>query len=758
MHVVGMTTTVTIAPAVTPHDQAEIGDSSALLTQAVRITTGIMDAAPRPGQDALHQAIVRAMEGHSHTAAQAPTGSGKSFAALAAAYLAAIHRADRTVLSTDSLALMAQLQDKDVPIVAEAAAALYPDVSVGVAFMKGIANYIDPAKVIATAQTLTATDAYRYDQLARALEDPATPTRGFDQFPLIEAHEFDDLRKLVAWACHQYDADDPNDVGDRHACPIEHSKPMWDTVSSSSTEADDGTRFAVTSKAELARLRAAGADIVVTNHSILAVQAALGVPVIVGSAKLGDFQHIIVDEAHTLPGHVRAQGAKKLSGGVVTRIARSVTRAAENSTAAINWRDAGDHIAEEIDSTLRRFVGNERDRIRRVKETDRPLGDLTELLRDWITSGKQLLSRRDQDQDVAKRIRATAAKESLENLKQTIEALIRHRTGWARWVEQDQVSEGSKHRAWWAANVSPIDVGFLLRDNLWGHNVVDEGSGEESRIELSVSGISATMPANYPFQAGMVAQLVKYPTPFAAAYQRSGLYIPRVSEGPEFARITSESYGRQKFDVRGHSDWAADQIVDLVIANGGSALILSATARDGKKYANALRTRARGITVHTQWDGGSATRIVREWREDTRSVLVGTKTMMTGVDAPGATNTLVIVDRVPRSPSNPLDDARVEQINERLQNPFEATRAVYAVDAALLLEQAVGRLIRTSSDTGLVVVLDPRMLKATTTQRAPLAYPEMVRQTYMDAVRPFARKMTSMAEARAFIAEMNRSA
>ncbi|MBN9214662.1 MAG: ATP-dependent DNA helicase [Microbacterium sp.] len=726
-----------------------IGDDSALLTRAVRITTGLLDAKPREGQDALHRAIVAAMESRGHTAGQAPTGSGKSFAALSAAFLAAIRRGERTVISTDSLALMAQLQDKDVPIVVEAAAELYPDVSVQAAFMKGVANYIDPAKVIATAQALAGMPGdVRYSRLADAL-DKGKMLHGVDQFHGIEPDEFEPLRRLVSWACRMYYNDDPTEPGDRHACPVEHSPAMWATVSSPSSEADDGSRYGVTAKVTLARDAAAGADVVITNHSILAVQAAKAVPVIVGSMRLGHFEHIIVDEAHTLPSHVRSQGAAKLSGGVLTRIGRAVTRACSNTTASLNWRDAGEHLAEELDRVLREFAAAERDGLRRVKENDRPLSDTEELIKDWIAAGKKHLGKSDESHDVTTRLRASAAKDSLDNLKQTVEALTRHRTGWARWVEKDDRGD-ARGREWWGAHVSPIDVGYLLRDNLWSHTVTVDDVVET--ITLSVSGISATMPSNFPFQAGLSTQLVKYPSPFTAAYERSGLYIPRVASGPEFGQITTDGWGnKRRFDVRGHAQWATQQIIDLVRETGGRALILSATAREGKAYTEALRRALPRVKVHSQWDGGSSTRIVREWREDVGSVLVGTKTMMTGVDAPGETCSLVIIDRVPRSPGNPLDEARVEQINERIGNVSEAQRAVYAVDAALLLQQAVGRLIRTSSDVGLVAVLDPRLLKSMPTAPSPLAYPEPTRNTYMEAVRPFGRKMTDLDDAKAYI-------
>ena len=93
--------------------------------------------------------------------------------------------------------------------------------------------------------------------------------------------------------------------------------------------------------------------------------------------------------------------------------------------------------------------------------------------------------------------------------------------------------------------------------------------------------------------------------------------------------------------------------------------MLSAKAADGKLYAERLLRALPDITVHSRWDGGTPSRTTTEWREDIGSVLVGTKSLLTGVDAPGETCSLVIVDRIPRSPSNPIDDARVEELEAR---------------------------------------------------------------------------------------------
>ncbi|MFV0372747.1 helicase C-terminal domain-containing protein [Microbacterium sp.] len=269
-----------------------------------------------------------------------------------------------------------------------------------------------------------------------------------------------------------------------------------------------------------------------------------------------------------------------------------------------------------------------------------------------------------------------------------------------------------------------------------------------------MTAISATLPSNYPYQAGLNAQRAIYPTPFADAYARSALYIPQLESAAELEQLTREGWrARRSFDASRHPEWAARIITQLVDANRGRALILAAKAADGRMYADYPRRNLPGITVHSQWDGGTPSRIVSEWRDDIGDVLVGTKSMMTGVDAPGETNSLVIIDRVPRSPSNPIDDARAEEIEARTGDKWGADRAVYSVDAALLLAQAAGRLIRHTGDTGLVACLDPRLLRAPGGKPGPITYPEPSRQVYMEALYPFGQKLSQLSGALEWLRE-----
>ena len=219
----------------------------------------------------------------------------------------------------------------------------------------------------------------------------------------------------------------------------------------------------------------------------------------------------------------------------------------------------------------------------------------------------------------------------------------------------------------------------------------DPHARRRDRYELNVVCLSATVPAGFGAQTGLWAPIDSYESPFEVAYaDHTALYVPRLDDDGLDRISKPAGKNRRRFDTSAHVAWAAEQMAELVAANGGSALILSATTRAGQEYARLLRTAAGGRwTVLSQWDGRAPRRIVADWRADTTSVMVGTRSLMTGVDAPGQTCTLVVVDRVPRAAGNVVDDARVEALADRLElDHWAADRLVYYADARTLLAQA----------------------------------------------------------------------
>jgi len=151
-----------------------------------------------------------------------------------------------------------------------------------------------------------------------------------------------------------------------------------------------------------------------------------------------------------------------------------------------------------------------------------------------------------------------------------------------------------------------------------------------------------------------------------------------------------------------------DEIADLVSAAGGATLGLFSSRRAAVIAAQAMRERL-GVPVLCQGDD-MVPALVRRFVEDDASCLFGTLSLWQGVDVPGATCRLVIIDRIPfPRPDDPVRSARSEAVAAAGGNGF---MSVAATHAALLLAQGSGRLIRTDTDRGVVAVLDPRLVTA----------------------------------------------
>lgn len=695
-----------------------------ILQLTVRLTVGDK-AEPRPGQVLLTNQTVAALDNRRHAAAVAPTGSGKSYSLGAPAFARAALHDERVLISTESLTLQKQIFEKDFPRLAEATKQLTGK-DITFAVLKGTANYIDPRQLTATAALFTGeADTKRKTKDWIDLIYHAKPTP--DVLVNLDGADFTLLRKLLIWCFAQ--VEDDNAIGDRHSCPVNVSEAEWRMVSASSAEAAGENDHYYVPKALLAKERAAGADIVIVNHTLLAIQAAKGINIVLGNSTYGDFDHLLIDEAHALPPEVRKQGASVVSGGVLMSLIYKVDKLAANAN---RWKADGEALADALDRELRSFLSGSPQR--KVEKDDDPLGDVGLMLTEWVKDAQKLLKPASESSNVRTMLDGKRTLQRCEELISSISSCSKFRSGDARWVELPEHQPGSTRRAWAAANASPVNVGQKLLNNLY---VLTDATTEE-KFELGVTAVSATLPEGFPFQAGLATQVIEYDSPFADAYAESSLFIP--NGVPHATALTTNAYGRMKFDTFAHQKWAAEMSRRLIDANGGATLLLAASARSGKLYVEQLRRQFPHLSIYSQWDGPTATSSVDDWKADPSSVLVGTRSLMTGLDAPGDTNSLVILDRIPRSPGNAQDDARVEDLISRGIEKYSAERIIYAGDAALLEAQAVGRLIRSASDRGMAAVLDPRLLKY---KRSSFpGYAEPTRQTYMKPLAAFGVKLS----------------
>jgi len=755
-----------------------------ILDRAVQIATGTLGAAKpataRPGQRKLSHAVLDNLVTQGNLASEAPTGSGKSFAVGVPAMLLAAERQERSVISTESLGLQAQLMEKDLPVMAQATKDIL-GVTPTFSVLKGWSNYVCALAACGVAEMELGVAAP-----GRPVNDPAAL--------LAELRQDDServrtpLSHLVEWAIAQIVEERS---GDRASLRPETfpgdlsqlTDDLWSSVSISPAECPSVRKcpFGEVCLPHAARVHAGLSDIVVTNHSMLAVQAATVAPVVIGNKSVGPINHLIVDEAHGLASTVRKQGAVSISAFGLHGILRSVERSLEQPAKAKRLREVGMDLFRQFDSQLTAFMEAGRSGGRSAGRSAShsavvalpadhdPFEDLMSALTAWLKAAKALVPDPYRTNAVSEMRFRFAAIARISTVVGTIAAIQNSPKDYARWVEHERIPSnvptGLERVAGAALRISPVDVGPMLRAALYeyqanpparrGQKVGDadpvggQSDEEEELLVLSVSAVSATLPQSVVYELGLRTTLVKYASPFTRSYRDSMLYIPKLSDD-ELTELTGPARGsKPKFDTGRHPAWAAPYVERLVRANGGSALVLSATTAAGRYYADYLTSHHIGVPVHSQWDGGPVRHIVDIWRDDATSVLVGTRSLMTGVDAPGGTCSLVIIDRVPRSAGNPVDDARVTRIMERMEiDRWAADRLVYVGDAALLMEQAAGRLIRSATDLGMVACLDPRLLKS-----SPLKYPEPTRKLLIGALDSFEQKVSSRDPAEAFLSK-----
>lgn len=723
-----------------------------LLTRAVQLATGNDDAGPREGQAAFTKNVANAMTlgGEGEVVGIMPTGTGKSFSALSTAAARAVRHRERSVISTESLSLQAQYAEKDAPTM-QAAVLDLTGYELDVAVMKGFSNYVCGQRAAMSAmaalsmETAPTTGKQLRETAARLEAGEGTPA------PLMEelGADADNVLPLVTWALGQHFGPETGDVGDRFSYEGKMTGRDWNAVSISSADCiGKECPLRDVCKIVQAREHARNADIVITNHSILAVQAANNIPVLIGSKSMEresddeGFKHLIVDEAHTLPGQVRSQGSNELSGGKVISAARAVSRVIDDA----GWVKRGEQLAELVEQQISQLSGGKDER-KLVQEDDPMLEPLAKATKAWAKEGTSALKVATTSPSPNVRIRANRASNALTMLVAAAETVAEYKAGVARWIERPQYG-ATKRAQWHVAHASPVDVSNNIKNSLWNTPVRPNEDGTYPD-PTPITGIvmSATLPSRFAMQVGMEVQERDYPSPFDTAYGSSVLYIPRADNPVDIAELGAQNRwsGKVTFDTKKHALWAAEHVVELCKANGGAALVIGATGDNARLYADMLRMKT-DLRVLSQWDGEGLRQLMDEWREDENSVLVGTRSLMTGVDAPGQTCSLVILDRPPRSAGNPVDDARVDALTQRLGDKWAADRYVYVADAAALTEQAAGRLIRSVSDHGMFALLDPRLLKV-----GNYKYPVPTRELYMKSVRRFTNKMAGKEESRAWL-------
>ncbi|NYI03100.1 ATP-dependent DNA helicase [Allostreptomyces psammosilenae] len=639
-----------------------------LLATAVEAVGGT----ERPGQLAMAEAVADAIASGEHLLVQAGTGTGKSLAYL----VPALAHGDRVVIATATIALQRQLVERDLPRTVTALRGSLrrtPEF----AMLKGRGNYLCLHRLHEGAP----------DDEQDALLDRAEVTTG------ATSKLGKDLLRLRDWA-------DDTETGDRDDLTPGVSDRAWSQVSVTSRECLGASRcpYGAECFAEAARERAKLADVVVTNHALLAIDAIENAPV------LPEHDVLIVDEAHELVSRVTGVATAELTSGAANRAVRRSVKLA-NGTAV-----------DAMQSAVDQFTG--------LMEIAQP-GRLTELPEDlaWclaalrdgcravITSLGEVRDRGVSDEDAARK----QALASVENVHETVERVLSRSPYDVVWIE--------RHDRFGATlRVAPLTVAGLLREGLFGKRRVVLTSatlklgGDFEPVATSVGLFAsdrlsedggdggaqspAAAPAAEPAAGGEGEEEV-VPAPWRGIDVGSPFDYPK--QGILYVARHLPQPGRD-----GPAPAMLDELAELIEAAGGRTLGLFSSMRGAQAAAEAMRERLDHRVLLQGED--TLGELIRTFAQDAGTCLFGTLSLWQGVDVPGSACQLVVMDRIPfPRPDDPLMSARQRAVEEAGGNGF---MAVAARHAALLMAQGAGRLVRSAGDRGVVAVLDPRLATA----------------------------------------------
>ena len=620
---------------------------------ALEIAVAAISGQTRDGQIEMAEAVTNSIVDRHHLMVQAGTGTGKSLAYL----VPAIVSGKRTLIATATLALQRQLVDRDLPkIVPALEKYLNREISYGI--YKGVGNYVCLQKLNS--------------------EEPDPDT----ELVLEVSSLGKDAQRLRAWV------ETPGVSGDRDEAP-EVDRRVWAASSVSGRECvgADICNYGAKCFAANAKAKALNSDIVVTNHTLLALEVVESHPI------LPERDVIVLDEAHEFMDRTTQAVTEELTAPRVARAAAMARKYKAISNKLVDsFTHASDDFADAMDAYAD-FMRDDLEASRKLESLPNELEPAVRRVRETAQAIMQFLQADDEIIDTNELAERARVKGAVNEVSVTAQKLLKLGKGQVLWYEP----------TFKTLYLAPLSVSNVLRKNMLRQTPViatsatlKVGSGFDAmakQIGFVVGDEADEEPEEDLIDPANV-QMIDVGSPFDFA-QQGMLYLPKHLPEPGRDGVAPE---------------VLEHLGELIDAAGGRTLALFSSWR-GVEAADAHLRKVLSelpIRIITQKRGDAVAPLVEKFANDETSVLLGTMTLWQGVDVPGAACTLVAIDRIPfPRPDDPVMSARAAEVDAAGGSGF---MSVSLPRAALLLAQGTGRLIRSVDDRGVVAILDSRIV------------------------------------------------
>jgi ATP-dependent DNA helicase DinG len=608
----------------------------------------------RPQQREMAEAIAAAFDDGRHVCIEAPTGVGKTFAYLVPSIHLA-HQVDMpVVISTHTISLQEQIIQRDLPILAN-----LMGVECRYAIAKGRSNYVCLRRLGACVEN--------------------------DQAYLPSPDLVPELARIREWV-------QSTDDGSRSSLDFEPSPTVWDSVCCEIGNCLNA-KCPLCDRCFLmkARKRLMSARIIVANHALFFSDLGMKLSGTEVGGILPEYCAVVLDEGHCVEDTAAVHLGLRATNYGVRRSLRRLYNAETNRGLLVDVAYTPERLGViEVQEKAEGFFKRLAEWL--DQQNENPLrytaaGHVPDFLGGPLEETKEQLRRLiREEKDDGRRQELIAVADQISAFRDTIHAILemtleKH----VYWF--DRFGPGQKGIS---MNAVPVEVGELLAEGLFNQDfrvvvtsatLAVRGKMEYFRQRIGMhDGDSLILSSPFDFQ------------------RQVKLFIPEDMPNPN--------------DTERFIPAACDQIRHFLEVTHGKAFVLFTSYRMMDQVAEELQPffEQCGIRLFIQGQGMPRSRMLEAFRQDINSVIFGTSSFWTGVDVPGEALSNVMIVRLPFAvPDHPLIAARQETVEREGKNAFWE----YSLpEAVLKFRQGVGRLIRSQTDTGIIVVLDNRILRA----------------------------------------------